>query len=437
MEAATLIVTPIECDLSPTEVARRLCRDDGSFALIGDWAGRGALIGSSPVWQVVEDGDPFALLDVQPVVQRGDASDGAIGGGWFGYLGYQLGSRIESLPPAPARPIPLPAFALGFYDHVLRFDSDHWWFEALVTDPRTDALRAREREVRALLASDAPPRQPFRCGTFTPTPSRGAHLKAVAATLDRVSAGEIYQANITLRFDASASGDPLDLFCRGVERAAPARAAFLRGAWGAVSSLSPELFLVRDGRQVTSAPIKGTRRRVGTEAEAMRAELERSEKDRAENLMIVDLMRNDLGRVCEPGTVRAPDLFRTEAHPGVWHLVSRVTGTLRDGATDSDLLRATFPPGSVTGTPKIRAMETISELEATAREVYTGAIGFASPDRLELNVAIRTFEHVADRAWFGVGGGIVADSDPEAEYDECLAKASNLLDAARATISDA
>ena len=166
------------------------------------------------------------------------------------------------------------------------------------------------------------------------------------------------------------------------------------------------------------------------EAAAQRAELEASTKNRAENVMIVDLVRNDLSRVCVPGSVSVPVLLGPEPHPGVWHLVSTVTGTLGPGAGDGDLIRAAFPPGSVTGAPKVRALEIIDELETAPREAYTGAIGYRSPVAgLELNVAIRTFEFAAGKAWIGAGGGIVADSDPAGEYAECLIKATPLLTA--------
>jgi para-aminobenzoate synthetase/4-amino-4-deoxychorismate lyase len=173
---------------------------------------------------------------------------------------------------------------------------------------------------------------------------------------------------------------------------------------------------------VRSAPIKGT--------SADRDALVASEKDRAENVMIVDLMRNDLGKSCAYGSVEVPELARARRGPGVWHLVSEVTGTLADGVGDAALVRGCFPPGSVTGAPKIKSMEVISQLESSAREAYTGAIGFVSPVAgLELSVAIRTFEHARGRVWLGAGGGITWGSDPEAEYRECIAKARPLLTA--------
>ncbi len=180
---------------------------------------------------------------------------------------------------------------------------------------------------------------------------------------------------------------------------------------------------------MTTGPIKGTAPRDGDPAA-----LQGSEKDRAEHVMIVDLMRNDLGRVAEYGSVVAPEVPEAQPHPGVWHLVSDVRAHLAPGNGDAALLRATFPPGSVTGAPKVQALHVITELEATGREVYTGAIGFASPHAgLELNVAIRTFESRSGRLWLGAGGGIVADSNPQAELEECLVKARPLLAAINAT----
>src|SRR5262249_4549724 len=172
------------------------------------------------------------------------------------------------------------------------------------------------------------------------------------------------------------------------------------------------------------------------QARRQRAELVRSAKDRAENVMIVDLMRNDLSRVCTAGSVSVPRLLEVEPHPGIWHLVSDVRGTLDQSAGDGDFIRAAFPPGSVTGVSKVRALEIIHELEATPREIYTGAVGYRSAIAgLELNVAIRTFEFCADRVWLGSGGGIVADSDPDQEYRECLIKAGLLVRAIGSRIS--
>ena len=248
------------------------------------------------------------------------------------------------------------------------------------------------------------------------------HVDAVADCRRRIEAGELYQANLCVRLEARYDGDPLDLFARALPRARPRFGALV----GGVVSLSPERFLRRSGRDVWTEPIKGTRPRTGfnDEDSAAREELLASAKDAAEHVMIVDLMRNDIGRVCAYGSVQA-QTPRIEGHAGVWHLVSTVSGRLRDGVRDGELLRATFPPGSVTGAPKVQAMKVIATLEATRREVYTGAIGIASPIAgLDTSVVIRTFETAGDAIWIGAGGAIVADSDPEQELSEALTKAA-------------
>jgi para-aminobenzoate synthetase/4-amino-4-deoxychorismate lyase len=317
--------------------------------------------------------------------------------------------------------VPLPPFALAYYDHVLRRDPrGRWWFEALGDPPSDDRLQARLELLRGRMAAAPEPERPYSLAEFTTRPGRRGHSAAVEWCRRYIAAGDLYQANLCLRLDAGFEGDALDLFARGAEELEPARAAFVSGPWGAVASLSPELFLRRRGRSVLTAPIKGT----STDRDALVA----SAKDRAENVMIVDLMRNDLGKSCAYGSVEVPQLARAVRGPGVWHLVSEVTGTLAPGVGDAALVRGCFPPGSVTGAPKIKAMEVISELESTGREAYTGAIGFASPVAgLELNVAIRTFEVAQGRAWLGAGGGITWGSDPVAEYHECLTKARPLL----------
>jgi para-aminobenzoate synthetase / 4-amino-4-deoxychorismate lyase len=256
----------------------------------------------------------------------------------------------------------------------------------------------------------------------------------VADCRHRIEAGELYQANLCVRLESRYGGDPLDLFARAAPRARPRFGAFV----GGVVSLSPERFLRRDGRQVWTEPIKGTRPRTGSEEEraVAREALLGSTKDAAEHVMIVDLMRNDLGRVCEYGTVHAL-APRVEGHAGVWHLVSTVTGRLRERVRDGELLRATFPPGSVTGAPKVQAMKVIATLEATRREVYTGAIGIASPIAgLDSSVVIRTFETAGEAIWMGAGGAIVADSDPEQELAEALTKAAGPIAAIGGSVAE-
>jgi para-aminobenzoate synthetase/4-amino-4-deoxychorismate lyase len=442
MIPATARLVRIELDgtVGAAEGALLVRGDAYPFALAGAWAGGGALVGSEPIEVADPAEDPFELLDRQPAVT--DAAAGAVGGGWFGYLGYNLGARLERVPPPPPRHVPLPDFALAFYDHLLRLDArGRWWFEALWSDEREEELTERLELLRERLAEGVRER-PVWVGNFQPAPPGGAgHMTAIDECRERIAAGEIFQANLCLRLEAEWQGDPLDLFARTAGTLEPRRAGVVAGPWGAVCSLSPELFLRRQGREVVTEPIKGTAPRVlaesrdGSRSEDARAALAASVKDRAENVMIVDLMRNDLGRVCEYGSIEVPALNEPRPAPGVWHLVSTVRGTLRADAGDSDLLRASFPPGSVTGAPKIQAMRVIAELEAGGREAYTGAVGYASPVAgLELNVAIRTLELREERIWMGAGGGIVADSVAENELEECFVKARPVIAAAGARL---
>jgi para-aminobenzoate synthetase / 4-amino-4-deoxychorismate lyase len=419
------VIERLDGAVSAADAALLVAGDERPFALVGEWAGSRAVVGSCPLRVA---GDAFEALDELP-----HADGSGVGGGWFGWLGYGLG--VEPRPPSPPRPVPLPSSSLGFYDHVLRLDaSGQWWFEALWTPERSDELRRRRDLLAARLASP-PARRPVSLGAFR---SSGDHRDAVAECRQRIADGEIFQANVCMRLESSWNGDPAQLFCQLTDELEPARGAYVAGPWGAVASMSPELFLRREGRGVWSEPIKGTVRRGGGAAddEQLRASLARSDKDRAENVMIVDLMRNDLGRVCEYGSVAVDALAEVRPGPGVWHLVSRVSGTLRPEVGDADLLRASFPPGSVTGAPKVQTLRVIHELESSGREVYTGAIGYASPlAGLELSVAIRTFELSQGRVWLGAGGGITWSSDPDREVDECLTKAAPLIAAGGGWIS--
>jgi para-aminobenzoate synthetase/4-amino-4-deoxychorismate lyase len=417
----------LDLPLRPADVLRALRDRPGLVGLVGAWCGGGALVACDPVEVLAPDADPFAA-----VAGAGqDAGDDLplFGGGWIGLWGYQLGRRVERLPDPPPRPLPQPDHWLARYAWVLRQQPGQGWqFESLL--PPYDAERELRR-VRALLAVEAEPRA-YRLGDFAMTPTPAGHRAAVSAALEHIAAGDIFQVNLCARLEAAFEGDPLEVFCRGLEALAPPYAAYLDTGERAVVSLSPELFLRRRGRQVLTSPIKGTVP-ITTDPHVLAA----SAKDRAENVMIVDLMRNDLGRVCEAGTVTVPGLGRVSALAGVWHLVSDVTGRLRPGVSDADLLRATFPPGSVTGAPKVRAMELTNELEATGRELYTGAIGYVSPQAgLEASVVIRTLEIADGRCWLGVGGGVVIDSTPAAELAECYAKAAPVLAAVGARLAD-
>jgi para-aminobenzoate synthetase component I len=371
-------------------------------ALTGDWFGALAVIVPSVSIRPVDPAEVFAV--------RPGADGIGVGGGWIGYLSY---------PDAPAdgRPARIPEAAGGWTDCVLRCDRDRqWWYESLsgASMPAwlADALRA-----------PVPPR-PYRIDWDAA--DREAHRRGVLACLEAIRAGEVYQACVCTQFAGTIAGEPLDFFIDGVARTGPARAAYVAGPWGAVASLSPELFLRRRGDVVMSSPIKGT-----LPLDAPPSALRASVKDVAENIMIVDLVRNDLGRVAVTGSVTVPELLVVRPAPGVWHLVSTVSAVLPAELPTSALLDAAFPPASVTGTPKLRARQLISQWEQSRRGVYCGTVGLASPIAgCELNVAIRTVEFdTAGNAVLGSGGGITADSDADAEWDECLHKAAPILGA--------
>ena len=393
---------------SPDDVLRILSGEDGLACLWGNWAGGGAIVLSRPL-RVLAGTPDLATLADQPHLDRADPA--VVGGGWFGVLGYDA-----------------PSSYLAFYDHLLRYRDGTWTFEALWSDERDGALSAIRDELRDVLEM-APPRSAWRVGTFDGPPPV-THLDAVERAVELIRAGELYQVNVCTRLTARFEGAAAGLFADAAARLRPAYGAFVDTGSRAVASLSPELFLRRRADEVTTSPIKGTLPR--TEApEALR----RSTKDAAENVMIVDLMRNDLGRVAQTGSVHVAELLSVEPYPGVWHLVSTVIARVE--GDDADLLRATFPPGSVTGAPKVRAVEAIADLEQQPRGAYTGAIGFASPSwGLEFNVAIRTFEIGDGRIGLGVGGGITADSVPMLEWRECLHKAAPLLGALGADLAD-
>ncbi len=428
---ARVVRVPLAGALAPARAALLVRADEAPFAFTGAWGAVAAIAGGDPVHLAGPREDPIELLARQPVVI--DPPGGAIAGGWFGFLSYGIGRRLEPVPTPPPAPDALPDAVLGFYDHVVVCDREGtWWFEALWTPARARILQDRLRVLAERLSDPgAPP--PFHAGPLrVRPPSAAGQRAAVAECRERIAAGELFQANLALCLEAACDGDPAGLAVRLAERLEPDHGAYLAGPWGAVVSASPERFLRRVGRTVRTAPIKGT-----APLERDGAALATSAKDRAENVMIVDLMRNDLGRVCAYGSITVPALAEPRPGAGVRHLVSEVSGTLRAEATDADLVRATFPPGSVTGAPKVQAMRVIAELESTAREVYTGAIGFASPIAgLELSVVIRTFELRGERIWLGAGGGITFGSDPDAEVEECFVKARPLALAADTTLEE-
>jgi para-aminobenzoate synthetase component 1 len=354
-------------------------------------------------------------------------------GGCMGYLSYELGRYIERLPGRARDDLGIPEMCLAFYDQVISHDHRSGRTFVVGLHPRRPG--AVIREVMEDLEGDIPTYS-FRGGggkvEFRSNFTRERYLEAVRRVKEYIYAGDIYQANLTQRFQAPIWEHPWLVYRRLRRFNAAPFAAYFNAVEAQILSSSPELFLRGDGRKVETRPIKGTRRRSEdpVEDECLKRELLASDKDRAELSMIVDLERNDLGRVCSYGTVDVEEHAVIESYATVHHLVSTVTGELHPDKDVVDLLKATFPGGSITGAPKIRAMEIIDELEPNARSVYTGCVGYLGYDgSLELNIAIRTVIVKGDRAYFQVGGGIVADSVPEDEYQETLDKGKAIFQA--------
>ncbi len=381
-------------------------------------------------------------------------------GGVVGLMSYDAGRYWERLPVPVHDELGIPAIVCGLYDWVLAWDhvQDRAWIiahgltheaEESVDLPAAQKDRAaqRVRQVRDALAvtprlKESPFVLPPTCPLTAPQVpldlgkdavsnfSREQYLQAVQRVIDYVHAGDVFQVNLSQRLMFPARTDPLSLYGRLREcNPAPFAAYFADEDWAIVSA-SPERFLrLRDG-QIETRPIKGTRqRRSGPEADLFtRDELRESNKDQSENVMIVDLLRNDLSRVCRPGSIRVPKLCAVESYETVQHLVSQVRGQLQEGETFGTLLAACFPGGSITGAPKIRAMEIINELEEVARGPYCGSIFYCGFDgTADSSILIRTFTQRSGWIACPVGGGIVAQSDPNAEYEETLHKAEGML----------
>jgi para-aminobenzoate synthetase component I len=369
-----------------------------------------------------------SFLAVRPreVATRGLADLERLDEGWWaGWLSYDLGRQVEVVPAVAQDDLGLPPIALGRFDAWLAFDHDR----------RTVELRGNgpgEALERALRARATPPSQRPLAHWESSLP-RLRYERAVERAIDYIRAGDVFQVNLSQRLATDWRGDPFALYGRLRETSPAPYMALVRLGGADIVSASPERFLAVRGDWIETRPIKGTRPRAHDRGADRRlaAELEASEKDRAENVMIVDLARNDLGRVARYGSVAVDRLFSLESHPGVHHLVSTVSARLKAGIRPTEIVRATFPPGSVTGAPKVRALEVIDELEPVRRGPYCGAIGWFDPaGDLELSVAIRTFVAAGGRLHLHVGGAVTADSNPADEWRETMHKAARLLEAA-------
>jgi para-aminobenzoate synthetase/4-amino-4-deoxychorismate lyase len=413
-------------DASPGAVIAQLREHDRPGALWGDWFGGGVLIFHRPlgVQEPVDASEGFGYLDEQPPLARPGSGigSGIVGGGWLACFGYDPKTTT-----------------LAFYDSLLRWQRDSGWsFESLGLSGRELENASALQHWTALLGSapSAPIRpllvEPFGASTGGES-TRDNYLAAVEDVISRIDHGRFYQLNLCIRLHAQVGSRAPVVFARLCEQLQPAFGGLITGPLShgsarMITSFSPELFLRIRDRTILTAPIKGTAPRgADNGATALRA----SAKDAAENVMIVDLMRNDLSRVCRPGTVAVQELLAIQPHPGVWHLVSAIRGELNPDTTMAQVLTAAFPPGSVTGAPKISAQQGIADLEVEPRGAYTGSIGLVSPlAGADFNVIIRTFELHDGHLELGVGGGITVDSVPIREWNECLQKAAPLIAAA-------
>lgn len=407
--------------------------------------GRFTVLGCDPVHNLtVEAGEQLPIDRLAACVGSYPGCEAVGGvpfvGGWVGYLSYEAGLGMEGIHPTAGQDIALPVARFSLYDTAAVFDhlTGQWYavgvdWPAGVCDGRSSLAR-RLGQVRARLESASVP-PPIRWDEPLADPplsslTRDEYLARVERAKRFIEAGDVYQVNLTRRLSTTTGAGPLGLY-RRLRRANPSGyAAVLQWDDRAVISASPELFLDLRDRRVITRPIKGTRPRVGDQAlDALRRrELLGSEKDRAELTMIVDLLRNDLGRVCQFGSVRVVSPADLEEHPTVYHLVGTIEGRLRQDRDWADLLRASFPGGSITGAPKIRAMQIIDQLEPLCRSVYCGSIGYVGLDgSMCLNIAIRTMVLEGNRLHLFAGGGIVADSDAAEEYEETEAKAAGML----------
>lgn len=357
-------------------------------------------------------------------------------GGLIGYFGYDLVRMLETLPSLAIDDQKLPDILIGFYDCAYLYEQDcHEGKLLAIPLPKENVYDVQKKieDLKRALSSKNPNR-PLGARKTAPWIShftKRTYLEKIKKAKDYIAAGDIYQVNLSQRFTTQYPGRAFPLFESLIKKNPAPYSGFFNTPELTLLSLSPERFLKIENRRIQTCPIKGTRPRGQTPAQDQRLkeELLKSKKDDAELLMITDLERNDLGRVCEYGSVQVTDLKHIETHPTVFHLVAEVEGNLKKDLSPFDVLRAVFPGGSITGAPKIRAIQIIEELEPTRRNLYTGTFGFLSFNGVsDLSILIRTLIKTGETISFQVGSGIVADSDPQAEYQETLDKGKTFFD---------
>lgn len=383
----------------------------------------------------MQTGDPFELLRalLKQYAVREELQVPFIGGA-VGYFGYELCRFIEKIPHRAVEDVTMPDCFFGFYDGIYILDHLNGTVDIVTLGfdcPEAEQLNRLESWLQNIVKQQPVAFHNAKPAAIHANMTKEEYLNAIQRIKEYIRSGDIYQVNFTQRFECAFAGDPIAFYAALRSKNPAPFAAYIDTGEGIVVSGSPERFMkVQDGK-IETRPIKGTISRGKTvkEDEEKRCALLQSEKDRAELLMIVDLERNDLSRVARAGTVRVPEIFTVETYATLHHLVATVTAELRQDCDLIDCVRAAFPGGSITGAPKIRAMEIIDELEPTQRKVYTGSIGYLGFNgNMDLNIVIRTVVIKDNRAYFQAGGGIVWDSDPEKEYQESLIKARALME---------
>jgi para-aminobenzoate synthetase component 1 len=384
------------------------------------------------------EADPFDTLRMLMKAYRTDAPriPVPVGAGLFGYLSYDLKDHLETLPRTSINDVNLPDICLFAPSIIVVHDCVEENRYLLIPMRSSSGEKIPDDEIEAfnrILSTGRASRQDFTVDPqgFTSNFTVHDYTLAVDRIREYIASGDIYQANLSQRFETDFSGDPFNLFQMLFHNNPAPFFAYINAGNHHIVSTSPERFLKQVGNNIETRPIKGTRPRGKTESEdvSLRLELEKSQKDEAELSMIVDLLRNDLGKVCRAGSVNVAEHKRLEAYRNVYHLVSIIKGTLAENRDSIDVLRAAFPGGSITGCPKIRAMEIIDQLEPNRRHVYTGSIGYLSfHETMDLSIAIRTATIYNGKMRFSVGGGIVYDSDPMDEYNETLHKGKTLME---------
>ena len=375
--------------------------------------------------------DPFALLREELGEQVAPMTDVPFAGGALGYWGYDLARRMITLPSIAQDAEQMPAVAVGIYDWALVLDHRQHTARLVSHQRFPETAELLPQILHRLQSNPSLPQNDFRVhGKITSNFTPDRYANAFTAVQNYLQAGDCYQINLAQRFSAAATGDAFGAYLTLRSLSPAPYSAFLNLPQAQILCASPERFLRVHNGSVETKPIKGTRPRGGDARQdrQLADELRNHPKDRAENLMIVDLLRNDLGKSCVPGSVHVPKMFEVESYANVHHLVSTVEGKLAEGRDALHVLRDCFPGGSVTGAPKLRAMQIIEQLEPNRRGIYCGAIGYVGFDgNMDSNIVIRTLVHSGREVRCWAGGGIVADSEVAAEYQETLDKAAAML----------